>query len=194
MSPRWPSGWVEAGQRVNDERRPHLVLVGLPGAGKSTVGPLVAQTLGLPFVDLDLVIEAGAERSVGEIFALDGESTFRRLEREATAQLALRPSLVLSPGGGWMTQPDVVALLRPPGRIIHLAVSSEAALARMGNEVTRRPLLGCNNPLHALDDLRRRRAAAYATADAVVDTETLTIQELVAHLVVLATAWGVGVG
>lgn len=179
---------------MNDARRPHLVLVGLPGAGKSTLGPLVAQTLGLPFVDLDLVIEAGADKSVGEIFALDGESTFRRLEREATAQLALRPSLVLSPGGGWMTQPDVVALLRPPGRIIHLAVSSETALARMGNEVTRRPLLGGNNPLHALDDLRRRRAAAYATADAVVDTETLTIQELVAHLVVLATAWGVGVG
>jgi len=64
----------------------------------------------------------------------------------------------------------------------------------MGNEVTLRPLLGGINPLHALDDLRWRRAAAYATADAVVDTETLTIQELVAHLVVLATAWGVGVG
>lgn len=185
---------MEALRRVDDAHGPHLVLVGLPGAGKSTLGPLVAQQLGLPFVDLDLFIEARAHRRVSEIFALDGESTFRGLERDATAHLATRPSLVLSPGGGWMTQPEVVALLRPPGRIIHLAVSSETALARMGNEVTLRPLLGGINPLHALDDLRWRRAAAYATADAVVDTETLTIQELVAHLVVLATAWGVGVG
>ncbi len=181
--------WEEAGSRSV-----HLVLVGLPGAGKSTVGARLATRLGVPFVDLDQEIERVAGRSVGEIFARDGEGAFRALERETTRRLAHAPSGVISPGGGWITQPDVVALLRPPARIVHLQVSPATALARMGNEVGLRPLLKGSDPLARLTLLAQERGAAYATADAVLDAETLTLQELVSKAAALASSWGVGVG
>lgn len=176
-------------------RRPtHLLLVGLPGAGKSTLGALVARTLGLTFVDLDVEIERAAGRSVADIFARDGEHTFRTLEREATERLAFGESRVVAPGGGWITQPGVVALLRPPSRIIYLRVSPATALARMGNEVASRPLLMGRDPLAILAALERERAGAYGTADAVLDTEAVVLQELVAQTAALASSWGVGVG
>ncbi|MEO6444069.1 MAG: shikimate kinase [Gemmatimonadaceae bacterium] len=172
----------------------HLVLVGLPGAGKTTVGRLLAVEIGVPLVDIDLSIEARAGMPIGEIFASHGEPHFRRLEREVTEEVASRSSVVLSPGGGWIMHPDVVALVRPPSKLVHLAVSPATALDRMGNEVALRPLLSGSDPLRALGDLYRQREAAYASADAVVNTEMLTIQELVAYLAALATAWGVGIG
>jgi shikimate kinase len=179
---------------VREGRHAHLVFVGLPGAGKSTLGPLVAARLGIPFVDLDREVEALAGRPVPEIFALDGEATFRAMEREATRQLVQRPPTVVAPGGGWITQGEAVALLRPPGRIIHLRVSPRAALERMGKAVALRPLLAQADPLAALEALEGVRRSAYATADAVLDTETLSLQELVAQSAALASGWGVGVG
>lgn len=158
------------------------------------MGERLASHLGVPFVDLDREIEREAGQSVAEIFARDGEGGFRALEREATRRLALAPSGVVSPGGGWITQPDVVSLLRPPARIVHLRVSPATALARMGNEVGLRPLLRGSDPLAQLARLERERAAAYATADAVLDTETLALQELVSRAAELATSWGVGIG
>lgn len=172
----------------------HLILVGLPGAGKSTLGQRLAQQLQLPFVDLDREIERLTGRSIAEIFATEGEGAFRRLEREVTHRLAEASSRVVSPGGGWITQPDVVGLLRPPSRIIHLKVSPATARARMGNEVAHRPLLMGGDPVGRLTRLERDRAAAYGTSDAVLDTETLTLQELVSNAAALASAWGVGVG
>lgn len=172
----------------------HLLLVGLPGAGKSTVGPLLAARLGIPFVDLDAEIERAAGKTVAEIFALDGEATFRRMEREATARLLEAPTCVVAPGGGWIAQPGVAALLRPPGRIIHLRVSPATALARMGGAAADRPLLSHPDPLSALEAIWATRREAYGTADAVLDTETLSLQELVSQSAALASAWGVGVG
>lgn len=175
-------------------RRGHLVLVGLPGAGKSTLGRLVAQRLGSSFLDLDAFIEGRVGRSIPEIFAEGGEGEFRALERRATELVAKMPPLVLAPGGGWVTQPELLALLRPPGRIIHLAVSPSAALARMGRNAARRPLLATADPLIALERLQEARAGAYAASDAVVDTEDVDLQQLVEQIAALAAAWGVGVG
>lgn len=179
---------------MDDVRQAHLVLVGLPGAGKSTVGALVADRLGIPFVDLDVEVERLAGRPVREIFALDGEATFRAMEREATRRLVERSPTVVAPGGGWITQPGTVALLRPPGRIIHLRVSPPTALLRMGASVGLRPLLAGDDPLAALEALEGARRSSYATADAVLDTETLSLQELVVQSAALASGWGVGVG
>lgn len=175
-------------------RGAHLVLVGLPGAGKSTLGRLVAGRLGSPFVDLDAEIERHEGRTVAEIFARDGEGRFRELERLMTEDVALRGNLVLSPGGGWVTQPALPALLRPPGRIIHLDVTPATALARLGSATGERPLLTTDDPAKVLEDLHTVRAPAYGIADAVLDTETLELQELVDQLAALAVAWGVGVG
>lgn len=175
-------------------RGAHLILVGLPGAGKSTLGPLVAQRLGSPFVDLDAEIERHQGRSIAEIFSKDGEGRFRQLEHLLTERVALRSNLVLSPGGGWIIQPTLPALLRPPGRIIHLDVTPATALARLGSAVGARPLLASADPSAILGHLHVVRAPAYGTADAVLDTETLDLQELVDQIAALAVAWGVGVG
>lgn len=165
-----------------------LILVGLPGAGKSTVGRGVADRLGWSFVDLDEAVEAAAGRPVAAIFELEGEAGFRAREREATRALVGRDRIVISPGGGWMDDAANVALLRPPGRIIHLLVGVDAALARMGDARTDRPLLAGPDPRAALLALQARRAEAYATADLVLDTEVLGLQSVIATVVRLAPA------
>lgn len=175
-------------------RGAHLILVGLPGAGKSTLGPLVARMQDCPFIDLDREIERAAGATVSQIFDDGGEEAFRAWERERTLALRSAPPSIIAPGGGWITQPDVVALLRPPSRILYLRVSPRTALARMGNEVRSRPLLTGDDPLAALVSLERRRGGAYSLADAVLDTESLTLQELVSKTAALASSWGVGVG
>ena len=179
---------------VSDGRTAHLILVGLPGAGKSTLGPLVAARLGLPFVDLDREIERASGTAIAEMFARDGEPIFRRWEREVTSRLAGATPSVVAPGGGWIMQPGVAALLCPPGRILHLRVSPATAIERMGNEVALRPLLRGSDPLATLTALERERRPSYDAADAVLDTEALSLQELVSQAAALASSWGVGVG
>src|ERR1044072_6860459 len=105
-SPFRPSSPVSAA----DSRRPHLVLVGLPGAGKSTVGKAVAGRLGRTFFDFDLEIERRQGKTIAEIFGEKGEGHFRELERALTEELRLMGNMILAPGGGWVTSPDVVRL------------------------------------------------------------------------------------
>ena len=169
----------------------HLILIGLPGAGKSSLGRKVARQMGVPFVDLDAEIERVEGRAIAEIFAQEGEPYFREREHALTAALRERSSMVLAPGGGWATDPRNPALLRPPGRIIYLRVSARTAVRRMGVGVHRRPLLAGGDPVAALEALLERRAPVYATADAVVETERRTQQEIVAAVCEIARGmWG----
>ena len=158
------------------ERWP-LVLVGLPGAGKSTVGALLAASLGVPFVDLDAEIERRTGLRVAEIFATRGEAAFRALERALSAEQAGR-RMVFAVGGGWMVDPMNRALLAPGALVVHLRVEPASALARIGAARADRPLLAGPDPMSALADLARRRAPAYAAADVVVDTEGLSAQQV----------------
>ena len=170
----------------------HLVLVGLPGSGKTTVGRAVAERLGRGFLDFDAEIERRAGRTVAEIFASEGEPAFRALERALTAELASTAPMVLAPGGGWVTNPGVVALLRPPARIIHLAASPETVLRRLGAERATRPLLHVADALDALRALRRAREPLYRAADDVVETDLLDAQQVIEKVVALATSMVVG--
>lgn len=168
-----------------------IVLVGLPGAGKSTAGRRLAARLGWRFVDLDDAVVAGAGgRPIPTIFAEEGEDGFREREREATRNLVGRRRLVIAPGGGWMTNAGCEALLRPPARIIHLRVGVPEALARLARSGGVRPLLAGADPAGALAALEARRAAAYATADLVLDTEVLSQQEVIESLARLAPVAG----
>lgn len=171
----------------------HVVLVGLPGSGKSSVGRQLAQALGCRFADLDLVIEERAGRPIPEIFAAEGEDGFRTLEAALSAELAREAPLVLAPGGGWMANEAAVAPLRPLGRIIYLRVTPETAIRRMGAGHTRRPLLAGPDPLDALRTLLDRRAGLYARADVEVDTEHLTLQQVTSTVAALV-AGGAGPG
>jgi shikimate kinase len=163
-----------------DRATPHLVLVGLPGAGKTTVGEAVASRLGRPFLDLDREIERREGMPVSRIFAERGEHAFRGLERALTEELRGAGGMVLAPGGGWIADPGNVALLRPPARIIYLRVTPETAFRRMGPERVSRPLLQRPDPLDEVRRLEGERRALYeGSADVTVNTELLTVSQVV---------------
>lgn len=171
-----------------------IVLLGLPGVGKSTVGAAVARRLGWPFLDFDVEIERRAGLTVAALFARHGEAHFRALEAELTEEVAGRRGLVLAPGGGWAVQPGLVDRLRPAARLVYLRASPAVVAARMGAEVARRPLLREADPVGALERLLLARAHAYALADTVVDTELLDREQVIDAIAALAPAVVGGIG
>lgn len=155
-----------------------IVLVGLMGAGKTTVGRLLAAEIGARFVDLDASIEARAGRSVADLFAARGEPGFRRLEAEATAALCGSPDggdrrLVVAAGGGWMANEAARAAL-PDAVVVWLDVGPREAAERLRNQPGVRPLLEGRDPEAALRALLAERLPAYGQATYTVDTEGRT--------------------
>ncbi len=165
-----------------------IVLVGLPGSGKSTVGPLVAAQLGWRFVDLDEEIVRAAGRIIPEIFAAEGEPAFRAREREATVALANFGPLVLAPGGGWMLNPLNREALGPETVVVYLEVSPEVAATRMGGSAGGRPLLSGVNPTARLQELLGERESVYMQANHTVSVDLLSPGEVAALIVALASA------
>lgn len=142
-----------------------LVLVGLPGAGKSTVGALVARALGRPFVDLDARVEAAAGASVPELFRARGEAAFRRLEHEAMLTALGEPGAVIATGGGWAAGAGHLEAARAAGALVAwLEVAPAVALARV--QLTGgRPLLDGDDQAARLRALLDARRPYYARAD-----------------------------
>jgi len=165
-----------------DPSLPHLILVGLPGAGKSTVGAALARELDRSFLDFDAEIVRREGMTIAEIFAQKGEPTFRMLEHGLTEELRQFGGMVLAPGGGWVARPDTVALIRPPAKMIYLRIRPRTALARMGRSVASRPMLGRPDPGGELERLLRERRPAYESADYVVDVERVAIPEVVRRI------------
>lgn len=171
-----------------DPAKPHWILVGLPGSGKTTVGQAVAEQTGRTFLDFDQEIERREGRSIGQIFAEQGEAYFRVKERELTEELTLFGNMVVAPGGGWIVNGDVASLVRPACRLIYLRVSPETALKRLGPMRAARPLLMRPDPLGELKRLFEARKAAYESADHVVDTELYNQQRVMEKVIELASA------
>ena len=168
--------------------RKHLVLVGLPGSGKSTVGRAVASKLGRRFLDFDVEIEKRTKLSVAELFATRGEPYFRELERAITAELRDVAGLVLAPGGGWIANPGCLEAIRARSTLVYLEVAPERAVARMGRGLSQRPLLSRPNPVEEATKLLAARKELYLQSDHTVSTDLLTRNEVVSHIVALATA------
>ncbi len=147
----------------------HIFLVGFMGAGKSTVGGILARRLGLTFVDLDRMVETSAGRTVAQLWAESGEETFRAAESAALASLVdVEPSVVAC-GGGVVLAPENRAALKMLGRVVYLTVSAEEALARVGGGDSRPLLAGGGAPV-AQRLLEARESLYRAVAYAVVDT------------------------
>jgi shikimate kinase len=148
-----------------------IVLVGMMCSGKSAVGAALAALLGWTHADLDREIEARAGRSVREIFAADGEAAFRRMEAEATRRMAGRTRIVLSPGGGWITNPRLLDSLGPGTLCVWLQVSPEEAVRRAAAAPGERPLLAGPDPLGAVRRLLAEREPFYARAHIALPTD-----------------------
>ena len=171
---------------VADPSRPHLILIGLPGCGKSTVGKAVAERLGRSFLDFDQEIERRQGKTVAEIFGEKGEGHFRELEKLLTEELRQMGNMILAPGGGWVTNAEVVRLLRPPSRLVYLRVRPETAFKRLGSERTTRPLLMRPDPLGEIRRLLQARQKAYESADHVIEAELLAVEEVIKRVSALA--------
>ncbi len=148
-----------------------IVLVGMMCSGKSAVGAALAERLGWTHVDLDREIEREAGRPVRAIFADEGEAAFRRMEADATRQMAGRTRIVLSPGGGWITNPALLDLLGPGTHCVWLQVSPEEAVRRSVAAPGERPLLAGTDPLGAVRRLLAERERFYARAHLVLPTD-----------------------
>ncbi len=156
-------------------RDKHLVLIGLMGAGKTTVGELCARQLGRDFVDTDDVVVALAGMPVDDIFRTRGEPSFRDLERAAVADVCASPApLVIACGGGTVLDAENRRQLRATGVIVWLRAPVSVLAARVGDGATR-PLLA-GDPTGALSRLEKLREPVYdAAAHCSVDTDGLDI-------------------
>ena len=163
-----------------------IALLGVRGAGKSSVGKALAARLGIAFVELDQRIEQTAGLPLGEGFALHGEAYYRRLEREVLAQLLAAPlPMVLATGGSIVNDPTNYDLLRARCRTIWLRARAEDHWNRVVAQGDRRPM--AENP-HAFAELRALLAARdqlYARADHTIDTADRPIPEIAAAIAAL---------
>ena len=158
-----------------------IVLVGLMGAGKTTVGRILADGCGLRFIDLDDEIEIQAGMSVAELFASQGESAFRDLEAAVSLDLAPRSDVVVAVGGGWMVN-TAARQAWPEASIIWLVVSPPVAALRIGSHAASRPLLEGRNAQDILERLLARRLPAYTEALYTVHTDGSKAEEIAAEI------------
>ncbi|MBA3499446.1 MAG: helix-turn-helix domain-containing protein [Myxococcota bacterium] len=162
------------------ERVKPIALLGVRGAGKSSIGEALAKKLGVAFVELDQRIEEASGLPLGEVFALHGEAYYRRIEREVLTQLLADPSpMVLATGGSIVNDPTNYALLRSRCSTVWLRARAEDHWNRVVAQGDQRPM--AENP-HAFAELRAlmtAREKLYARAEHVVDTSGRRIPQIV---------------
>jgi shikimate kinase len=160
-----------------------LYLVGMMGAGKSTVGRLLARRLKLRFLDCDQEIERRCGVKIPLIFEIEGEAGFRARETQVLAELAALKGVVLATGGGAVLAEENRGRLAEHGTVIYLRARPEDLYQRVRHDLNR-PLLATRDPLRRLREMHAERDPLYASiADLVVDTGKQTVQALARELV-----------
>ena len=155
---------------VSQQRRPSVVLVGPPGAGKTTVGRVLARRLDLSFTDVDTLIVEQAGKSIADMFTEDGEDAFRALERSVVAEALISTDGVLALGGGSVLAAITRERLRGH-RVVHLKVGLANGIRRTGMS-TARPLLAGVNPRATFKALLDARAPLYREVATIeIDTD-----------------------
>jgi shikimate kinase len=163
----------------------NIVLIGMMGAGKSTVGEILAERLERPFVDTDALVAREADMPIEEIFAQRGERAFRDLEAEVIRRVSALKGQVIAVGGGAVTSPANVTNLQSTGDLVHLDAQPETLAERVDEtDPASRPLLAdADDVADRLRELAHERAAAYARAAALVIDTTGKPPEEIAEVI-----------
>jgi shikimate kinase len=168
---------------LEDPPRPqNIILIGLMGCGKSTVGRILAKRIRFQIVDIDELIESRTGREIREIFKTDGEESFRRIESITIESIAHMTRCIIATGGGAVLRPENREALKKTGFVIWLTASLDTLFERVSRN-NRRPLLQTPNPRQTLSDLMSQREPFYReTADATFDTSEMELEDVAAHI------------
>lgn len=160
----------------------NIVLVGMMGAGKTTVGELLATKLNRELKDIDRVIEQEQKKSIIEIFTDDGEEAFRKLESETIEKFSNMSDLIISTGGGALEKANNLSNLQKNGIIIYLEADIEELFKRVKNE-TQRPLLKEQDPLEVIKKLIKKREKFYLMADITIITDNKSPEKITEEII-----------
>jgi len=165
------------------ELKSSIFLVGLMGAGKTTVGRALAKKLDKRFIDSDHEIEARTGASIPLIFEIEGEASFRQRESEVIRDLTSQPNIILATGGGAVLKPENREYLKTRGTVIYLRASVNSILQRTSHDKNR-PLLQTADPRQKIEQLAREREPYYLeVADFVIETGRPNVQSLVQMII-----------
>ena len=154
----------------------NIVLIGLMGSGKTTIGKKVAEKLNMKFVDTDELIVQKAKKSIKQIFADDGELFFRDLESEVIEEASRQENIVISTGGGAVLREENIDNLKKNGILFHLFAPAEELFERIKDD-TERPLINTESPIETLKIIQARREIFYNQADFKIITSEKTPDE-----------------
>ena len=161
----------------------NIVLVGFMGTGKTTVGQLLAERTGMPLLDMDTLIEQRAGKPITDIFAQDGESHFREIERTIAHELAVQEGQIISTGGGIVLNPDNISDYEKTGLVICLLASSETVMDRVKHDTTR-PLLAGDKQEKIIQILKTRKPL-YEAITHKIDTNGAEPEVIAAQIIAL---------
>ena len=147
----------------------NIVLIGLMGSGKTTIGKKVAEKLNMKFVDTDELITQKAKKSIKLIFAEDGELFFRDLESEVIEEASRQENIVISTGGGVVLREENIDNLKKNGILFHLFAPAEELFERIKDD-SERPLINTENPVKTLKTIQDNREIFYGQADFKINT------------------------
>ena len=180
-------------KKESEQRNRRVYLTGFMGSGKSTIGPILANTIGYEFVDIDRAIEAQTGKIVREIFQNQGEEYFRTLERALLGDLRSRDHIVISLGGGTIADPVSFPLIRESGILVYLRTAPEHLFKRLHHKSDRPILVDASGERLSEDALRvrieevyARRRQFYEQADIIISTDEhkvgITVDQIVRRL------------
>ena len=155
-----------------------IILIGMMGCGKSSVGKKISETLNMPYIDTDEIVEQRLKMSIPHIFKQYGESYFRDYESDAARQAAATSRAVISTGGGIVTRTANMVVLKSAGMVVYIRCSAERLFERIENDESR-PLLLVPNRLLKIKEMLTVRDPLYKNfSDYTVEADNMTIKEI----------------